>query len=267
MVGCYDQICSKFVIAREVKLPMRCKNYPLSIEFSVMSVKEIGNRSLIGFVACSFVAVLPTLAQSLDVKKPAPLQSGNNTGTADCFVGAHYWYFIAEPGSFSGTITRLGSPGDAARARLAAGVAFAPKLPGSVLASADKGELTNFNGSVKTRDRVVVMIDPGPAGLTRAACNYELHVSGNVSFDQESSKPGIVGTYMAMNSDYGLTKFLEDGSVICASGLKGKWSLFDADTKAYVVNIGDAHLSLKLVPGRGLVDALNTDIVDFKQMH
>jgi hypothetical protein len=209
----------------------------------------------------------PALAQSLDVKKPAPLQSGINVGTCDAFVGPHYWYFYAEPGSFSGTVTRRNSPGETIRANLGAGIAFAPKLQYSVVTSSDKADLTHFSGSVKNKDKVVVMIDPGRPGLVRSACNYEIQVSGAVSFGEVSTAPPISGTYEAMINDYGLTKFKDDGSLACANGMVGRWTLFDKDTATYVVNLNGSQMSLKLVPGRGLVDAANTDMVTFKQMH
>jgi hypothetical protein len=120
---------------------------------------------------------------------------------------------------------------------------------------------------VKSRDKVVMMIDPGRASLVRSACNYEIQVSGAVSFGAVSSAPAISGTYMAMINDYGLTKFKDDGTLVCDSGVQGKWTLFDKDTSTYVVDLAGAHMSLKLVQGRGLVDASNTDMVSFKQMH
>jgi hypothetical protein len=222
---------------------------------------------VVALVSGLIAASTPAFAQSLNIKSPAPLQSGINVGTCDSFVGPHFWYFYAEPGSFSGVVTRRNSPGDTPRAKLGAGIAFAPKLQFSVVTAVDKGDLTNFSGSVKSKDKVVVMIDPGRAGLVRSACNYEIQVSGAVSFGAVSTAPPISGTYTSMINDYGLTKFKDDGSVVCASGVTGRWTLFDKDTATYVVDLAGAHMSLKLVPGRGLVDATNTDIITFKLMH
>jgi hypothetical protein len=217
-------------------------------------------------VAGSLLLVGPAFAQSLDIKKPAPLQSGINSGTADAMVGAHYWYFYADPGSFIGNVVRTNAPGYSVPSPLGLGVAFAPKLQGSVVSSVDKGDTTNFSGSAKQRSRVLIVLNPGPAGLTRAARNYQLQVSGNVSFDGVSSKPPICGTYMG-NGDYGMTKFLEDGSIVCSTGLKGKWTLFDADTKTYVVDIEKNRLNLKVIPGRGLSGADDVNVLTFTLLH
>jgi hypothetical protein len=50
-----------------------------------MNWKQYGRIFL--SLACSFLPValnsISALAQSIDIKKPAPLQSGPNTGTAD----------------------------------------------------------------------------------------------------------------------------------------------------------------------------------------
>jgi hypothetical protein len=211
-------------------------------------------------------ATMPVFAQSIDPKHPAPLQAGMNTASCDSNVGAHYWYFFAEPGSFSGAIARRDATGPGVRANLGSGIAFAPKLQYSVLTHKDVGGVTNFSGSVKSRDKVVIMIDPGAPGLLRATCSYEVHVSGNVSFGDLPANP-IVGTYMSnMGNSWGLTKFKDDGTLVTSSGLSGKWSLFDKDTLTYTVDLDNQHLNSKLAPGRGLVDANNTDSIMFKIM-
>jgi len=222
---------------------------------------------LIGNLIGSSLLSTPAYAQSLNVKKPAPLQSGPNSGIVDNNVGAHYWYFYAEPGSFSGTITRLSSTGDSTRANISAGIAYAPKVPGNTLVSKDNGDKTNFSGTVKTRSKVILMLDPGPSGLVRATCNYNVVVTGNVAYGEASSVPEIAGTYENMTNGLGLTKFFPDGTFLASTGLKGTWTLFDADTKTYLVKINDDTVSLKFVPAQGLVEAENTAIVAFKMMH
>jgi hypothetical protein len=230
-----------------------------------MSIRILASF-IIGNLISNSLLVAPASAQSLDLKKPAPLEAGLNSGTADSMVGAHYWFFYAEPGSFSGTVTKLDSPGDAARAQLSAGISYAPKLPENTLVSKDSKDKTNFSGTVKTRSKVILKVDPGPAGLTRSACNYNVVVNGNVSFGQATSTPEIVGTYMGPG-DLNLTKFNPDGTFIAQTGIKGKWTLFDADTKTYAVDYNKSSLSLKLVPARGLTDAQNADVIIFKLLH
>lgn len=207
------------------------------------------------------------LGQSLDVRNPAPLQSGVNEATVEDFVGPHYWYFTAERGSFSGTVKRMGSPGESIRAQISARVSYTTKQKDATLKSSVKGDVTTFSGTTKMTNRVSLVVDPGRAGLVRSACVYQVNVSGNVSFGQPSNKPEIVGTYMSMLDGYGLTKFNEDGTVICANGTKGKWTLFDAASKTYVVDLNNDHLSTKLVPARGLMDAAHVDIPFFKCEH
>jgi hypothetical protein len=111
---------------------------------------------------------------------------------------------------------------------------------------------------------VVITIDPGPSGLVRAACNYELHAAGNVNFAAVASGDPVVGTYMSMRNDYGGTKFLADGTIVCASGAKGTWTLFDKNSQTYNLVIGNDRTTVQLVPARGLVDAASTDLVIFR---
>jgi len=72
---------------------------------------------------------------------------------------------------------------------------------------------------------------------------------------------------MNMTNGLGLTKFSADGTLTTENGTKGTWTLFDADTKTYVVKVNTDTINLKFVPARGLVDSENQDIVAFKLLH
>src|SRR5262245_55538562 len=68
------------------------------------------------FLLLAFVLPAYTSAQSLKPEAPYPMQAGLNKGSADSFVGAHYWYFYAMPGDsqvkvrFANATTLYGSP-------------------------------------------------------------------------------------------------------------------------------------------------------------
>jgi hypothetical protein len=222
---------------------------------------------LMGNLISSLLLSAPTFAQSLEIKKPAPLQPSINTGSCDDMTGPHYWYFIAEPGSFSGTVTRTGPVGDYIEAKLGAGIAYAPSTPGATkILTSDKGKVTNFSGSVKQRTKVMVMIDPGRAGLVRAAENYTISVGGNVAFGEASNLPEICHTYECMTYGLGLTKFNPDGTITCSKGGPGKWQLFDADTKTYILTVpNQPQIQVKYVPAYGFVDA-GGGVQAFKQL-
>ena len=55
--------------------------------------------------------------------------------------------------------------------------------------------------------------------------------------------------------------FLSDGTLEFASGTQGKWKLFDATDRIFTVSFLSTRLSLKLMPGRGLVQT-NESVVD-----
>ena len=61
----------------------------------IMQMKLRSLAVTLAVVCCS----LPLASQSLDKKAPAALQTGENTGSVDSLIGAHYYYFWAEPGS------------------------------------------------------------------------------------------------------------------------------------------------------------------------
>src|SRR5262245_38595564 len=79
---------------------------------------HISNRFSSAALLFLVAFVLPeyTSAQSLKPEAPYPLQAGINKGTADSFVGAHYWYFYVMPGDsqikvrFANATTLYGSP-------------------------------------------------------------------------------------------------------------------------------------------------------------
>jgi hypothetical protein len=46
-----------------------------------------------------------------------------------------------------------------------------------------------------------------------------------------------------------------------AGGVNGTWTVFDPNLHIYTITIGQTRYSVKLVPGQGLLDANNGNIV------
>jgi hypothetical protein len=221
-------------------------------------------RNQLFMITILFVLPLIAGSQSLHVEVPAPMRAGNNQAAVDSFVGSHYWFFYAEPGSFhlrfSGGETQEGFT---IGGRAVAGAAFGPKTPGATLKWQESASGTTFEGSVKQRTRVVVEVDPRKSPLVRQTTNYILTASGNVSFatlGKSSGATPIVGTYMAKLNDFGAVKFRADGSVVASNGAHGTWTLFDADSGIYSVVLSGTRLTLTLAPGRGLIDSGNRNL-------
>jgi hypothetical protein len=211
---------------------------------------------IMAILVCSPLVAKP---QSLHVETPAPLHAGDNRAAVDSFVGEHYWFFYAEPGSFHLRFTGGDTQeGFTIGGRAGAGAAFAPKTPGAILKWQESASGTTFEGSVKQRTRIIVEVDPRKSPLVRQTTNYILTASGNISFAALGNGTGpspIVGTYMAKLNDFGAVKFLPDGSIVASNGAHGTWTLFDAGSGIYSVVLGGARLTLTLAPGRGLVDS------------
>jgi hypothetical protein len=198
-------------------------------------------------------------AQSLDPNKPAPLQAGINKGTADNMIGPQYWFFTAGPGNVK-VIARfksmglLGNPTQATITIVLTDDKRTWKTSVTLSAAAAFSE-KEIPGKFDKKQKVVVEIVPPPNGLVRSGGDYQIEATGAVEFTPVANTgvDPIVRTYVGGR---GLCKFLPDGRVIAADGTEGKWKLFDADTRVYSINYpGFSPESVKLVPGRGLVDA------------
>jgi hypothetical protein len=114
--------------------------------------------------------------------------------------------------------------------------------------------------------------DTGGVRLLRATAGYELTATGAVRFDQRATGPGlIVGTYVSSQTMYHndqneVVKFKPDGTLEFAGGAVGTWKLFDENSMIYAVKFENTRLSLKLIPGLGLVNPADGSVV-FKATH
>jgi hypothetical protein len=198
-------------------------------------------------------------AQSLDPNKPAPLQSGVNTGTADNMIGPQYWFFSGGPGNVKivarfKSMGLLGNPTPATITIVLYDDKKTWQTKVALSAQASFSEKT-IPGKFDKKQKVILEIEPPPNGLVRSGGDYQLEITGAVEFAQpeKTGVDPIVRTYLGGR---GLCKFLPDGRVLAADGTEGRWKLFDADTKVYSITYpGFSPESVKLVPGRGLVDA------------
>jgi hypothetical protein len=67
-------------------------------------------------------------------------------------------------------------------------------------------------------------------------------------------------------NSYGTIKFLADGTVQGSDGSSGTWKAFDIEHHIYTVTIRGLHLSVKYLPGRGLVDPHNPEMIKFQEL-
>jgi hypothetical protein len=101
--------------------------------------------------------------------------------------------------------------------------------------------------------------------------DYTVSATGAAKFDQPLTPTQlIVGTYtpnVVHDNEDSAAKFSADGTLEFASGTMGKWKLFDAASHLYTVTFARSRLSLKLIPGRGLVDAHDPTSIVFQRTH
>jgi hypothetical protein len=230
-------------------------------------------------LAVATAAVLLSLpsaagAQSLDPKHPAALMAGENTGTVDSVVGPQFWMFHTRKGSAKITV-RFGAMGlfgnaSASTIQVVLHDSTGKQFAAESITSTGKPVEVSWPGTFPKPSTVILEIRPAMSSLIRTGGDYSIQVTGAVDFTNVKV-PGperIVGTYNLMscppNLDCQATRFFPDGSVKTASGATGTWTSFDPQTLVYTVKIASYQWSVKLIPGRGLVDAADTTKLIFQ---
>ena len=202
-------------------------------------------------------------AQSLTAQQPAPLQAGPNDGTVDNFVGPNYFYLWAGPGKTIVTISyrSMSLLGNAMRSNLTVELTDANKtwVQRTTISSLKESSQRQLVGTLKKETKLLIAVLPPSGGLVRSGGDYEITVTGPARFGKALSDTELItGTYTPMvtyDNENTATKFLPDGTLVFASGTTGTWKLFDASSHLYTVTFGNNRLSLRLIPGRGLVAA------------
>jgi hypothetical protein len=229
-------------------------------------------------LAFSVICILPTTAaraQSLDSHHPAPLQPGDNNGTVDNFVGSNYFYLTGGPGSVTITVSykSMGLLGNAQRSSLNVELtddkhSWSEKR---TISSVQQSNSTKMVGNLKVPTRLILSIMPPSGGLVRMGGDYVVSAAGAVKFDPPlSPAEQIVGTYTPMviqNNEDSAAKFEPNGILEFASGTMGRWKLFDAGSMTFTVTYGSVRQSLKLIPGRGLVDPHDPTVIVLQRTH
>jgi hypothetical protein len=224
-------------------------------------------------VSALCILTTATQAQSLDSHHPAPLQPGENNGTVDNFVGNNYFYLTGGPGAVTIVVTykSMGLLGNAQRSSLNIELSddkrsWVEKRTISSLASSNS---TKMVGNLKVPTRMILSILPPSGGLVRMGGDYAVTATGAVKFDPAPSPTElIVGTYTPMvvhDNEDTAAKFEPNGTMMFASGTMGHWKLFDANSHLYTVQYANTRMSLKLIPGRGLVDSRDPTSIVFQR--
>jgi hypothetical protein len=226
-----------------------------------------GRRSFIGMLTLALVttsALLPALAQA----GATPLAAGENAGSSDSLIGPHTYYFQALPGRFAVQVLQVaGTSGDSVNlnGNISVTAGYGSPGHGNVLSLQPIHGGLIVHGTTAHASRVSITIVPVNSMLVRVVRNYVVSVTGDVAFAGPGADP-VIGTYISMRNAYGATKFTKQGTIVTSDGQVGQWIAFDTELHIYNIRIGDDRLSLKLVPGRGLVDASSSTIV-FQTAH
>jgi hypothetical protein len=232
---------------------------------------------LVVFLFILAVVIAGTLvsAQSLDPRQPAPMQPGTNIGTVDNFVGANYFYLTGGPGKVTITVKyrSMSLLGNAQKSALNIELSDDKHswTERRTISSTTQSNSTVMVGDLKTATKLILSVHPPSGGLVRMGGEYEVEATGAAKFDPPLSDTAlVVGTYTPMSiheDEDSACKFSADGSLEFASGTRGKWKLFDASSHLYTVTFKQTRLSLKLIPGRGLVDTHDPTIIVFQRTH
>ena len=219
--------------------------------------------------------VSPIFSQSLSQRTPTPLVAGENHGTLDNMVGPQFWVFkyLKGPGKVTINFTSMGLFGN--RQNTTIEVVFLDPS-GKVI---DTKSLTSHGTAAQLElpanfvhpGTMIVELRPTGMALVRAGGDYSIVLSGpaiDLAGAKAAGPEQVVGTYSMMTCppdfDCQAVRFQANGTVMTADGHTGTWKMFDPDALIYTVVIGRDRWSLKLVPGRGLVNTDDTSIVAFQ---
>jgi len=219
--------------------------------------------------------VSPVFAQSLSQRAPTPLVAGENHGTLDNMVGPQFWVFkyLKGPGKVTVNFTSMGLFGN--RQNTTIEVVFLDPN-GKVI---DTKSLTSHGTAAQLElpanfvhpGTMVVELRPTGMALVRAGGDYSITLSGpaiDFAGVKAAGPEQIAGTYSMMvcppDFDCQAVRFQANGAVMTADGRNGTWKAFDPDGLIYTVVIGGDRWSLKLIPGRGLVNVSDTSVVVFQ---
>jgi hypothetical protein len=214
----------------------------------------------------------PLMAQSLNIKTPSPLLPGENRGTIDNQVGSHYWSFKNVKGAANIVVrfTSMGLFGNPMAASIDIVLHGGDGKVFGTRSLTSKGQVaqTDWPGNFAVPGITIIEIHTTSSALVRNGGDYSITVSGpgvNFSGAHAAGPEQIVGSYTLMvcppDLECQATRFLADGTLLTADGHKGTWKVFDPDSLIYAVVIGRDHWSLKLSPGRGLLDTSSSNIV------
>jgi hypothetical protein len=245
------------------------------VEAKVHKLNAHGFTKIVVLAAlCGNFLALSSAAQSLNPDKPAPLKAGPNRGTVDGFVGPNYFYFWAGPGDVKvrASFKSMTLFGSGMRTSLTVELSDEKKTwtVRKVITSLNEpGETTFTSNNLKEKIKTIVAVIPPSGALVRTGGDYEIEATGAVKFDPEPSAIDLlVGVYTPMSiyeNENTAVKFSSDGTLEFASGTVGKWKLFDATDRIFTVSFRTTRLSLKLVPGRGLVQVNDPTSIVFQQ--
>jgi|HubBroStandDraft_5_1064220.scaffolds.fasta_scaffold08823_5 hypothetical protein len=232
-------------------------------------------RSILLIALATLPALSAAAAQSLDPRSPAPLQPGNNSGTVDNFVGSNYFTLTGGPGSVVITVSynSMSLLGNAQRSALNIELTDDKRswTERRTISSMKQSSSTTMTGNLKVPTRLILSIIPPSGGLVRMGGDYTVTATGAAKFDLPLSPTQlIVGTYTPMSvhdNEDSAARFSPDGTLEFASGTRGRWKLFDASSMLYTVQFAQTRLSLKLIPGRGLVDPHDLTAIVFQRTH
>jgi hypothetical protein len=231
----------------------------------------------LGVFVAFFLAVVGASAQSLTPESPYPMKAGINQGTSDSLVGTHYWYYYVLPGTntltvrFKNPTTLYGAPLNTTLTITVTDDKRTWKVVKYVSGNRNQSEAVFASNKLDKKVKIIVSIAPPNQNLLRMGGDYEVEVTGDVAFGEETaSVDPVVRTYDPKTTHYdeyyGAVRFNADGTIATANGFTGTWKLFDSESRIYVIQIGRIRYSLQYRPGYGLVRPSEPDMILFQEL-
>ena len=226
-------------------------------------------------VALAAALTAPASAQSLNMRTATPLAAGENHGTLDNMVGAQFWAlkYKKGPGKVTIDFTSMGLFGNRQTTTIEVVLHAANGQVYQTRSLTSNGTVAQVEipANFPAPGMAIIELRPTGMALVRAGGDYSIIASGpGMDFGgvAAAGPERIVGTYSMMTCppdfDCQAIHFSADGTVRTADGHAGTWRAFDPEAMIYTVVVGRDRWSLKLVPGRGLVNTDDPSIVAFQ---
>jgi len=137
------------------------------------------------------------------------------------------------------------------------------------ISSVKQSSSTTLVGNLKTPTKLILSVIPPNGGLVRAGGDYTVNATGAVKFDPPLTHAvdcGHLHAYVRTRQRRQCRQVFADGTLSLPAAPRGSGSS-STPAATSTRQLRQTRLSLKLIPGRGLVDPHDPTAIVFQRTH